>query len=213
MIALAWIPDDFSWWQLIMTLLSVMGTVFGLVKAAQSGIRKRVSRKWDQSYKDIQEVYTIIQELLSKSPANRVLVIKSENGGGIPTPDGVVTNSVIHEVWDPDTDAIQKNWTGIKLDRYYSEVVTKVSTDGVTDVAIKDLERSKFQDLLKACECSNARFIRICATRSALLYMCVCLGRDATLGPKERIHINTAARQLCDIFVHHHELIKKEART
>ena len=212
MIALAFLPDDFSWWQLVMTIIPIIGTIFALVRALQGVLRRRASHKWDRSYTDIQSIYQTIQELLSNTPANRVLVVKSENGGGIPTPDGDVTNTVIHEVCGSDTDPIQKDWVGIKLDRIYSGVITKVSTLGVADVAFRDLEAGEFRDLFTKGECHQARLMRICATGSALLYICICLGKDATLDSDDRLRLRAAARRLCKIFAHHHQLIKREAR-
>ena len=205
-------PADFSWWQLVIALISVAGTVLASVKSVQAFLRKRASSKWDQSYTDIRDIYQAIQNLLAETPASRVMVMKSENGGGIPTPDGVVTNSVTYEVNDPGVDPVQKFWTDVRLDAVYSDIIMAVSTKGVSDISASELSSGDLYDFFEACECANARLVRICATRSALLYLCVCLGKDATLEASDRLRIGATARELCGIFANHHELIKKEAR-
>ena len=206
-------PPDLTWWQVIVTAISVVGTGLAMVQATRAGLRRRANTRWDRSYKDIGRVYETIQGLMSAGPANRVLVIKSENGGGIPTPDGDVTNTVTHEVCDSDVDPVRKLWNRVKLDRSYSAVITAVNTDGVRDVTLDELPPSALlRDLFETCGCTQARMVRICATPRALLYLCVCVDAKTELAPADRLQIRAAAQTLCSIFANHHQLIKREAR-
>lgn len=207
------LPHDFSWLTALIAVGTLSSMVFGFVRMAKAWTRSRVDRRWDQSYRDIGLVYETIQELMSATPANRVLVLKSENGGGIPTPDGAVTNTVTHEVCDSQVDVVRKLWSGIELDQSYSEAITRVSAKGSAVIELSTLPQSStLAELLRHCECEQARFVRICATGSALLYLCVCTGRGESLESTDRLRVRAAAQQLCGIFANHHPLIKREAR-
>ncbi len=173
--------------------------------------KRRASARQDVGYANITKVYTLIQRLLSKSSCNRVLVIKSENAGGIPAPGSVVTNSVLFEVCDSKVSPLRNEWQQVGIDQVYSSVLTDVNTEGFVDVAKKDIDvnsiLSEFFDVGIAVQ---ARFYRICATERLLIYLGAFYNHGIDLSSKDKISIRSCAHDLCRIFKKHHSLVKIE---
>lgn len=199
------------WLQLVVALVSA-GSFTAVIQLGREVLKRRASARLDRGYGNIHKVYEHLQRLLSATNSNRVLVIKSENGGGIPVPGAQVKNSVVFEVCDSEVQPMSGSWQEIPLDQDYSKVLVQVNSDGIADVSVPDLRASSLlTELLEASKSVFARMSRICATPSALLYLSVHYPSGKTLESVEKIEIRRVAHKLCKIFSRHHNLVKRES--
>lgn len=189
------------------------GGLVAFIALIREWVKRRASLKQDVGYASINKVYILIQNLLSESGANRVVIIKSENGGGIPGPGSVLKNSVLFEVCDSIVSPLRDQWQQVRIDQKYSTILTNVNTEGYSDIQISEMDNNsvlyEFFDLGKA---EQARFHRVCATERALIYIAAFYDHGIALSSKDKVFIRTSAQSLCGIFKRHHSLVKIAGR-
>jgi hypothetical protein len=203
------------WVQFFLAVLG-SGSLAAVVHLVRDQLRRRAARLYDRGYSDISEIYRLIQELLSNIPgANRVVVLKSENGGGIPAPGCVVKSSILYEVCDSPAKPMFEAWQVVPLDQDYSSILAKLSTDGRSVIRRSDLHRDSItHDLFKAANATHAYLFRICATAHALLYLSVQYSSPDDDAMDSAAHAATRGllRQTGKIFARHHQLVKRESQ-
>lgn len=203
------------WAQIVVAILST-GSAAAIVRLIQDQLRRRASRLYDVGYRDISRIYELAQQLLSTTAANRVLVLKSENGGGIPAPGSIVKSSVLHEVADSQLQPISRAWQMVPLDQDYSAILVEVNTAGRAVVRQHELhEGSLTRELLEAANASHSYIFRICATSQALLYLSVQYSspdEDDPMSAKDHAAARVALVQLGKLFKRHHHLVKTESQ-
>lgn len=201
------------WIQISLALLG-SGSVAAVVHLIRDQLRRRAGRLYDRGYSDISEIYRLIQELLSNiESANRILVFKSENGGGIPAPGCVVQSSILYEVCDSPAKPMFEAWQRVPLDQDYSSILAKLSSEGRAVIRLSDLHSDSItHELFKAADATEAFVFRVCATQHALLYLSVQYS-----GPSEdamTADAYAATRgvlgKMGKIFARHHQLVKRE---
>lgn len=202
-------PDIEPIWQAVIALAS-SGTIVAGIQLFRDLSKRRSSKRLDRGYQNIHTVYTNMQEFLSDSQANRVFVLKSENGGGIPAPGVVIKNSALFEVCSKEVTPAQDAWQNVLLDKNYSDIIVSISTNGFhkTDVKYLDSTTNLFS-LFSDCSCDRAYFYRICATPSALLYLGVYYQNESKPTAHERLEARKCAQRLCSIFEKHHNIVKR----
>jgi len=196
--------------QVLIAIVSSGGLV-ALIGIVREFAKRRASAKQDVGYANINKVYNLIQEYLSGSNTNRVLIIKSENGGGIPSPGSVLKSSVLFEVCDSRVPPLRNEWQQVRIDQDYSTLLTNVNTEGFSDVRKFGMDRnSVLGEFFDVGQCEQARFYRVCATDKALLYLGAFYGHGIDLSSRDKVSLRTCAQQLCRIFKKHHSLVKIE---
>lgn len=201
------------WIQIALAILS-SGSVAALVQLVRELLKRRTSRQYDRGYGNIRKIYQLLQTMLPQVHANRVMILKSENGGGIPAPGASVSSSVVNEVFDPPARPVYEGWQKVPLDADYSRIVAEVNTNGHAGVLVGELKESAaLRDLLVAADSTHVFFWRICATPHALLYLSIHYSStdDQPMGERDRVTARTTVRQLCGIFSKHHQLVKTDS--
>jgi hypothetical protein len=200
-----------EWWKIVAALLAPGSTLALTVGFVRKMLLRRARMRLDRGYANIQRVYKEIQELLSGTNANRVLVLKSENGGGVPAPGARVKGSVAFEVCGSTAKPVQDHWQNVQLDATYSEVMSTIASKGITDVHLDSMgEESFLSTTFKAFHTSRARMVRICATQKVVLYLSVHFHKNSPLSAAEIVRINKTSRTLFGIFKKHYPILKQE---
>lgn len=194
--------------QIIIAVVSSGGLV-ALIALIREWTKRRASSKQDVGYASINKVYMLIQKLLTDSGANRVVVIKSENGGGIPGPGSVIKNSVLFEICDSNVIPLRDQWQQVRIDQNYSTVLTSVNTEGFAETRRLEMDlNSVLFEFFDIGTAEQARFYRVCATERSLIYIAAFYGHGIALSSKDKVTIRTTAQSLCGIFKKHHSLVK-----
>lgn len=203
------------WIQVVLAIVS-SGSIAAIVHLVRDQLRRRASRLYDVGYADISRIYEHIQDLLSDTTANRVLVLKSENGGGIPSPGCVVKSSVLYEVVDSPAKPISQSWQLVPLDQDYSSILAQVNSDGRAVVEREQLHHESLtHELLQAADATHCYVFRICATAHALLYLSVqysCLDQQEVMSAEDHAAARGVLGKLGRIFQRHHQLVKRESQ-
>lgn len=205
--------DIDPWLQVAAALMS-SGSFAVLVQLGRGVLKRRAAKQYDRGYGNIRKIYQLLQSSMPELRANRLMILKSENGGGIPAPGAHVTSSVINEVMDPPVCSVFEAWQKVPLDQHCSRMVAEVITNGSASAAMVDLrEASTLRDLMVTAESSHVFYYRICATPNALLYLSIHYAStdDQPMGERERVTARRVVHQLCGIFSKHHQLIKTDS--
>lgn len=202
---------DLTWWQQILVyIFAPTGVLAGLLNFLQK--RKRKSQL-TSGYEDIYKVQMLIQELLCDTKSNRVMLFRSENGGGIPKPGSMVKNTAFAEACDSAVSPLLQGWQAILADRSYADILHRlISEDGFADVNTHNIPvGTEFRDLLEMADSSSVRFVRVCALQEAVIYLGVFYNDEWEPDTKERYQMRTVALQIRQLFRRHHNLIQQEA--
>ena len=94
--------------------------------------KEKNSILWNLS--NLAEIHQLMEEMVERTPATRVLIIRGSNGGGIPKPGSEFYISVVHEHHKDTQSADQKDlhtrYRGIKVDGPYIEMLVEMLTKG-----------------------------------------------------------------------------------
>lgn len=206
--------SDIDPWIQLATALMSSGGFAVLVQLGRAALKRRAAKQYDRGYGNIRKIYQLLQSTMPELRANRLMILKSENGGGIPVPGAHVTSSVINEVVDPPAASVFEAWQKVPLDQDYSRLVAELSTNGSASAAVVDLrEASALRDLLVTADSTHVFCWRICATPNALLYLSIHYSStdDQPMGERERVTARRVVHQLCSIFSKHHQLVKTDS--
>lgn len=84
----------------------------------------------------------VMHEMLKKTGAARVVVLRLENGGGKPALGKTLKSSVVYEVYSPSEESISETWQNQQVDDEYIKLIVDVSTRKVSKVETDKLEES-----------------------------------------------------------------------
>ena len=206
--------SDIPSWLKIVGAIAGSGSFAAIIHLIRDQLRRYAGRRYDRGYGDISEIYRLIQQLLSDiEGANRVLILKAENGGGIPAPGCVVKSSILYEVCDSPAKPMSAAWQMVPLDQDYASILAKLSTDGRAVIRRSDLHGdSETHKLIEASGATHAYVFRVCATQHALLYLSVQYSSpdESVMDAKAYAATRGALGQMGRIFAHHHQLVKRE---
>jgi hypothetical protein len=190
------------------------GSLAALIHLARDLLRRRAGRLYDRGYRDISSIYQNIQGLLSDTDANRVMMLKSENGGGIPSPGCIVKSSVLYEVCDSPAKPVAQAWQLVPLDQDYASILSGVVTKGRAVIRLDDLHpQSVTHELMRASDATHSYVFRVAATPHALLYLAVqysSLDAADPMGAEAYAATRSVLGQLGKIIARHHQLVKRE---
>ena len=122
---------------------------------------------------DVHTTYTLLNELLAGVTAERVLLMRAENGGNIPTIGKELTSSIVYEVFSDGGHAIRENWQKQALDDAYVWMLKRVSTDGYVEVLTSDLPEGIFKTFQKRHGVYAAHVWGVYSTEGAYYYLSI----------------------------------------
>ena len=177
--------------------------------------RKRQHKIADR-YRSIAETYSIMMALQVDTTADRVVLLKSENGGGIPRPGVQVKSSVIAEVENRSIEKVANKWFNVPIDSDYANILATVSSQGVHVVKKEALsEGSALRDIYEADGVTWSLVYRLGMCDEYMLYLSMNFrteledGHDceAYLKPSERTSIRDGINRLTRIMKEHHDVV------
>jgi len=196
--------------QIIVAVIAGCGGLSTTIVMVLKWLRSRRSRKMDDGYSHIFETFEHLQKLLAATSAARIMVAKSENGGGLPRPGSVVTSSVVYEVFDKRLESLREIWQRIPLDQEYSQAISLVSAGQWYWRKRSNMQaQSVLKDLIED-DVQLVCFARICGTQAALWYIAVHFCDRTEIADSERAEIVQTLFKLRTVFARHYDLIKNE---
>ena len=122
---------------------ALIGGVISIIGSLILFLSNRISsssNKFFKRVKTVRESNEIISNLRRQNQASveRVLIVKTSNGGGVPKPTTHVYSSVLEETYDDHVKPLKPDWQNQMTDSAYDEIIMKLS--GKKMVKVKTLE-------------------------------------------------------------------------
>lgn len=121
-----------------------------LVTTVGNLIAKYLDRnnQYKRSIKKIAEIYDSFNRVIDESNAERVLILKSSNGGGKPSPGSDLYVSVIHEMSVKGVEQIKNQHQKILIDEAYLKIIQRIISERSVEIRVGELPENSFLRLL-----------------------------------------------------------------
>lgn len=199
------------WAQIAIAVFGTGGGAAALVSLAREAAKARRARQMDRGLHDTHEIYRELQMLLHEVPqAQRIHVVKSHNGGGLPQPGNEIKSTVVYEVF-AELPSLRETWKRVPIDQEYSGILSVLSAgQWVCRKGSRLASRSVLRDMLEE-EVSLLVFVRICSTNSALWYIALHFRDCEELSEQHRAKIRQTVYRLRLLFGAHQPLLREES--
>lgn len=117
------------------------------------------------------QIRSLISDARRDMAAQRVLVLRAENGGGIPRGDGDLHSSVIYESCQDDLEPVAPRWKDQLMDGEYMSVLLKVLSNRVTRVVTSELPAGDLRDVYVAGGTVWSKVVLLDVNAKRMLYM------------------------------------------
>ncbi len=163
-------------WNAILIALTGSGGLVGVIALFKKVLRLFRRTQVFHSIDNTSEAYGVLNDLLIRLGASRVLVLRLENGGGIPSPDKRLFSSVLHEIYTIDLAPVREAWQKRQVDAGYVEMMAKVYRSGGLATEVSGLPKgSVLRDRyeMDGIKNSEVRALGITKDAGAFLYLTV----------------------------------------
>lgn len=118
----------------------------------------------------LHKVYEILQIIIRESAVNRAVILKLENGGGIPKLGSTLYSSVVFESCKLPLTTIKEHWQKQRIDEAYVRMMVKLNKAGELEILADDLEDGILKTLYQAAGIKKARIYKIAEKENRYIY-------------------------------------------
>ena len=176
--------------------------VIGFVKALQKKYRKNRKQRIANIWADIVKTGNTLKQVVAEADAIRALLIRSQNGGGVPGPTSPATVTVLYDACAKGTRSIVGAWNETRADHQYCDVLRRLAQNGRVHLVTEDMDAGDLKDLYERDGIKQSYVFRLGATETQMVYLSINFGFAEKLEPAAR----DAMRQAKDALYH---LIRK----
>jgi hypothetical protein len=133
---------------------------------------------------DVHTTYTLLNELLASVTADRVVLLRAENGGNIPTIGKELTSSIVYEVFSETSHAIRDTWQKQTLDDAYVWMLKHVSTDGFVELVTAEMPDGILKTLYMRHNVVASHVWGVYSTEGAYYYLAIGFMDIANVPPR-----------------------------
>jgi hypothetical protein len=159
----------------VAALVSALGIGALLLELLRWGIKRndmKSSNSFSNMFKDISLIHDILNSLSSTTPAHRIMILKTTNGGGKPTLTGTLYSSIIYESYDRPLKSIKGRWQRQMLDQSYLSILFKMEgNDGRLIIKTTALKPGILKDLYNTHGVEESHIYRIVAREKEYIYL------------------------------------------
>lgn len=117
------------------------------------------------------DIYEAMNKYLDATKAERVLLLYTSNGGGIPSPARPVYCSILYEVKNPNLNPIRSLFQQMPLDQGYTSMLKEVIVNGQADFNIEDMPEGFLKDLYLSEGVISSRITEVHRTEERYYYL------------------------------------------
>lgn len=154
-------------------------------------------------YERREQVMAEVRSLVRDTRASRVLILRSENGGGIPQAGTPIHVSVVFEDRDGHLPSVRSDYQSRDVDGWYESLLAKVVGQGHVSLLTTDIDPSaELRDLYESDGITRSEIFRIgVSSGKAVLYMSMNFrDSDQGLWSSEKVAISNALAVFRKIF-------------
>lgn len=180
-------------WEAVAAItVAALGVVAELVRRAH-----RRSQKPREAIRDHAHIYDELQGLRHTLRANRIVVVKTHNGGGLPSAKTQLYTSALYEVADA-ARPVKGYWQGLTVDAPYVQVLSAMMEQGSAAVDVAALgPRTTLADIYASGDIKTAHEYYLYHDARGLYYLSL-QWRDASheASASQRLAIAASVRKI-----------------
>ena len=181
---MASIPPNHSYdiWTLLTQLIAGGGLV-ALIKAISSLVSTYREKAPSLVFKNMAQIYDELASLKQVLKCDRIHIVYTSNGGGIPSPGVPIYSSVLYEAASDTLQPVKEKFQRLLLDQSYSKMMENLVVSGIWAAKINEMERGFFKD---ACQANGIVYVckqKIKVTKDKF-YFISCFWTDPNDVPK-----------------------------
>lgn len=150
--------------------------------------------------RDIKTLYGIMNTVLLNTPATRVSIMESSNGGGVPTPGRPLNIRSLYEMNAVKTPTGKAVWSEKRpAGPQMVSVLGDLADDPTHSVRVSEMRDSDLLMLSLSMDAEVVIFHRLAVTGERMLVLSVFLGQDDELSADSSVVIQEAASAISAI--------------
>lgn len=178
--------------ELLVATATAAATILGVYVKQRRGTS--VERKAAlQSIHTTYEVKQAMRMMLGSDHVDRVLILRTHNGAGTPTPGKPLKVSAIHV--ETTLEDLSDAYQNIQVDAHYVGLLCTLLEDKEVPVVTNDLPRSLLKTIYQREGVQYSRWFKLVATGSGLYY-CSVSSTGTGFSPEEEFAIQTGIAKL-----------------
>ena len=157
------------------------------------------SKRFENRMRKVYQIYEELKSLRQYLNSNRILLLRTTNGGGLPSPGKVLYASIIAEVNGPDdvSMTLRDEWQNRLIDHDYIRMLERVFTDGhVVNVVSEMAEHSMLRGAYEKLGITQTRVIKVGIFNNAFYYISIASTKDRVCSPAEKYTIDTTIQNI-----------------
>ena len=171
----------------------------GVVRFIVKYIDKKSS--FNRVIPSISRIYDLMNQLVFETKANRALLMKTENNGGVPSLTSDLFSSVMYETTDYKMNLIKEDWQRRRLDGQYIKMLNNVvSSDNITKLETDDMECGILRDIYKVNKIKKSYIILIHRTNKKMVYFSLTFTDDIVDEDLVRVKLTEFRDKVSEIF-------------
>ena len=162
----------------MMTVLMGSGFVLWMAKTVYTEIkewakRRREKKPFSPVFTKVSEVYETLNEMMLEMGADRVVLLRSHNGGGKPQLGHALFSSVEYEAWGKGLRSIRRSWSKQRVDEVYIKMLRKLDESGYLDVYLETMPDGMLKELYFSNHVLASKVAKIHETKNDYFYISV----------------------------------------
>ena len=185
--------------QFLVEIIAAVIIVPLTLKYSKVLIRYIKSKRFEARMNKVYEIYDVVQNLRSDLDSERVLLLRTTNGGGLPSPGKVLYASIIAEVVDSNKTkhSIRSEWQNRLVDYAYIRMLETVFMKGQVVNITEDMDNhALLRGAYEKLEIDQTRIVKIGIYNSAFYYISIAEPKGKKLTPSQEYTLYTAIRAI-----------------
>lgn len=164
-------------------------------------IRRRDRNDAESAAHMVADIYRSLTAIVATTKANRALVLRTSNGGGIPRVGSPLYSTAIYEVFNDATEPVSGAWEKQYLDRGYVSLVSDLLREGRVRVMTKELPPgSILRDTYESLRVEFSDVFLLYQSRASIYYLSVDYGSLAETSAADRDKVRSEVNRIRRIF-------------
>lgn len=174
--------------KIVIAVIGVMGPLIGVVgKILWDFYKNRKTNAIGQYIEMVREIYVYLELARQELGCCRSLILKAENGGGVPKAGHQIFSSIVWESTNNDTDMIRHTWNRQAIDEQYAKLLSAVYSDGSCTLKTDDMKEGILRDFYIADNIQQSQLFRVYSDNEKFIYM--------SFDFKEAVDLNEPAKR------------------
>lgn len=190
----------------ILTVLLSGGVVVALIQVWKAYLERRWKKDDEKenigiNLMRIADAYDLMNRLIDSSSVKRVLILKAENGGGIPRIGSDLHASVVMEETRPPFKPVKDKYQRIGLDHEYLKMLVNVYSNKCVKIKVDELPNSLLKNIYLSEGVKYAEIHHLFDTKSTFYYCSLATNEDNDLSSsKDNLEIILTIDKIKEIF-------------